>query len=223
MKAKAPALLRLSPRPAHPEPVEGPDKEVKDAAPLIRHPGLDPGSTFPLPALEGRRWIPDKVRNDEEAASCAVPIWDRAFARFNEAQAVASARSEPDQDAYLVYPERLPWQAVERGVLETHSDALNALRALPAPDLPALAAKPCPERSRRIDVIVPQQALELTGSEDCLEILRRDASGSPPRPSERLARRREGARSPGRVLRCRRIPPRSRLKARILGRSTDSE
>ncbi|HEX8526719.1 hypothetical protein, partial [Allosphingosinicella sp.] len=75
--------------------------------------------------------------------------------RFNEAQAVLdSARSEPDEDAY-------------DALLDSHSDALSALLALPAPDLPALAAK--------LDIIVPQQAWELTGSEGCLEILRRDA------------------------------------------------
>jgi hypothetical protein len=85
-------------------------------------------------------------RNDE---------WDRALARLREAQAVLdSARSEPDQDAY----DRL---------LDSHSEALTALLALPAPDLPALAAK--------LDVIVPQMAWELTGCEDCLEILRQDA------------------------------------------------
>jgi hypothetical protein len=81
--------------------------------------------------------------------------WEAALARLHEAQTILdSARSEPDQNAY----DRL---------LDSHSDALTALLALPAPDLPALAAK--------LDVIVPQQAWELTGSEDCLEILRRDA------------------------------------------------
>lgn len=50
---------------------------------------------------------------------------------------------------------------------QTHTEALTALLALPAPDLPALAAK--------LDVIVPNLAWELTGSEDCLEILRLDA------------------------------------------------
>ena len=78
-----------------------------------------------------------------------VAAWDETLARFNQAQAVLdSAKSEPNEDAY----DRL---------LDSHSEALTA--------------KPCPERSRRIEIIVPNQAWELTGSEDCLEILRRDA------------------------------------------------
>jgi hypothetical protein len=86
------------------------------------------------------------LRRDDE--------WGEAFARFQEAQAILDgARSEPDEDAYDL-------------LLDSHSDALNALLALPAPDLPALTAK--------LDIIVPQQAWELTGSEDCLEILRQD-------------------------------------------------
>jgi hypothetical protein len=65
-----------------------------------------------------------------------------------------AAKSEPDQDVY-------------DALLDSHSEALTALLQSPAPDLPALAAK--------LDAIVPNQAWELTGSEDCLEILRRDA------------------------------------------------
>ena len=92
---------------------------------------------------------------DEVGESCAVTDWDRALARLREAQGVLDAAvSEPDQDAY-------------DALLDSHSDAIAALLALPAPDLPALAAK--------LDAIVPQQAWELTGSEDCLEILRQDA------------------------------------------------
>jgi hypothetical protein len=126
------------------------------AAPVLsRHSGLDPESTFAAPALEGRRWIPDQVRDDEEGQPCAVTIWDQALARFQKAQAVLdAARSEPDEDAY-------------DALLDTHSDALSALLRSPAPDLPALAAK--------LEHIIAQQAWELTGSEDCLDILRRDA------------------------------------------------
>ncbi len=119
------------------------------ASPLIpRHPGLDPGSMNTVVGEPAAAVFMDSGlrRNDE---------WDRALARLREAQAVLdSARSEPDQDAY----DRL---------LDSHSEALTALLALPAPDLPALAAK--------LDVIVPQMAWELTGCEDCLEILRQDA------------------------------------------------
>ena len=44
---------------------------------------------------------------------------------------------------------------------------MSALLRSPAPDVAALAAK--------LDVIVPHLAWELTGSEDCLEILGQDA------------------------------------------------
>jgi hypothetical protein len=100
-------------------------------------------------------WTLKQVQGDEAGQSCAVTNWDRALARFQKAQAILdSARSEPDEDAY-------------DALLDSHSAALNALLALPAPDLPALAAK--------LDIIVPNLAWELAGSEDCLEILRRDA------------------------------------------------
>ena len=98
------------------------------------------------PAPSPSRWDPGRRRDDE---------WGKALARFHQVDAtLASARSEPAPDAY-------------DALLDAHTEALCALLALPAPDLPALAAK--------LDVIVPQQAWELTGSEDCLEILRRDA------------------------------------------------
>jgi hypothetical protein len=119
------------------------------AAPVLshsRHSGLDPESTF-FAAEEEGRWIPDQARDDEQ--------WDEALARFHEAQATLdAAKSEPDEDVY-------------DALLDIHSDALSTLLALPAPDLPAFAAK--------LDIIVPQLAWELTGSEDCLEILRQDA------------------------------------------------
>jgi hypothetical protein len=100
-------------------------------------------------------WTLKRVQGDEAGESCAVTDWDRALARFNQAQAVLdAARHEEDEDAY-------------DALLDSHSDALAALLALPAPDLPAMAAK--------LDVIVPQLAWELTGCEDCLEILRHDA------------------------------------------------
>jgi hypothetical protein len=118
---------------------------------LVRHSGLDPESTFSSPSPQGR-WIPDQVRDD---ASSAVTIWYRALARYQEAQAaVDAAAGEADQDRY-------------DGLVDSADDALAALLALPAPDLPAVAAK--------LDHILANLAWELTGSEDCLEILRRDA------------------------------------------------
>lgn len=65
-----------------------------------------------------------------------------------------AASSEAEEEAY-------------DALLDAHSEALTALLALPAPDLPALAAK--------LDVIVPQFAWELGGCEDCLQNVREDA------------------------------------------------
>jgi hypothetical protein len=104
------------------------------------------------PAPSPSRWDPGLRRDDEPFV---VTIWDRALARVHKAQATLdSAAHEPDQDRY-------------DALLDAHTDALSALLALPVPDLPALAAK--------LDIIVPHLAWELTGNEDCLEILRRDA------------------------------------------------
>jgi hypothetical protein len=124
------------------------------AAPLVRHPELVSGSSSP-PHERVTRWTLKQVQGDEAAESCAVTLWDQALARFHHVQAVLdSAKSEPDEDAY-------------DALLDAHSEALTTLLALPAPDLAAIAAK--------LDVIVPQLAWELNGSEDCLERLRQDA------------------------------------------------
>ena len=126
------------------------------AAPLIpRHPGLDPGSMNTVGGEpDAAAFMDSGLRRNDGVGR--TDEWHQALARFHQAQTILdSARSEPDEDAY-------------DALLDSHSDALTALLALPAPDLPALAAK--------LDVIVPQQAWELTGSEDCLEILRRDAN-----------------------------------------------
>jgi hypothetical protein len=81
--------------------------------------------------------------------------WGRALTHFHRAQAILDAAvSEPDEEVY-------------DALLDSHSDALCALLALPAPDLAGLAGK--------LDVIVAHLAWEQTGAEDCLERLRRDA------------------------------------------------
>jgi hypothetical protein len=123
------------------------------ASPLVRHApprhsGLDPESMNTALAEPDTAVFMDSGfrRNDE---------WGTALAGFHQAQEILdSAKSEPDQDIY-------------DALLDSHSDAIRTLLALPAPDLPALAAK--------LEIIVPEQAWELTGSEDCLEILRQDA------------------------------------------------
>ena len=129
------------------------------ASSLSRHPELVSGSSSPPPgSMAG--WTLKRVQGDgaghEPHGECsAVPVWDRALARVRQAQAALdSAAGEPDQDRY-------------DALLGAHSAALAALVALPAPDLRAIAAK--------LDVIVSNFAWELTGCEDCLEVLRGDA------------------------------------------------
>ena len=101
------------------------------------------------------RWIPDQVRDHEEGKSFAVTIWDRALARFRTAQAaVDAAGGEPDQERY-------------DALVDSADEAMAALLRSPAPDLAAIAAK--------LEIVVAHLAWEITGSEDCLEILRRDA------------------------------------------------
>jgi hypothetical protein len=98
------------------------------AAPVLsRHSGLDPESTFPTPAPDEGRWIPDQVRDDE------VAEWHRALARFHEVQAILdAARSEPDEDAY----DRL---------LDSHSEAPRR------PPAKSRSRSPRPRRQARRD------------------------------------------------------------------------
>ena len=85
----------------------------------------------------------------------AVPIWDRALARLREARAALdSAAHEPDQDRY-------------DALLDSHSDALAALLALPAPDLAALA--------RKLDLALDERTGEFGGDCAAMRILKRDA------------------------------------------------
>ena len=88
------------------------------AIPLVRHPGLDPGSI----SLAGRiSWIPNRVRNDE--------IWRTAIARLSRAEARLKAlEHEPDEDLF-------------DNANAVFNHALKKLVRTPAPDLPALALK----------------------------------------------------------------------------------
>jgi hypothetical protein len=120
------------------------------AAPLLRHPGLDPGSPFPSPPPQDRG-IPDPVRNDEDRYFFAVTNWDRALARFRRAEAaVDAAAGEPDEDRY-------------DALLGRFNDALRRLLRIPAPNLPALAAK--------LAAANRHTAWELTGAETCMAAL----------------------------------------------------
>ena len=116
------------------------------AVPLSRHPGLDPGPTFPSPSPP-RRWTPDQVRGDEN--------WTRNLDLLRRAEAKLKALAhEPDEDLF-------------DNANAVFNHALKKLVRTPAPDLPALALK--------IDLAVDHEVAELTGGEACLAALKRDA------------------------------------------------
>ena len=84
-----------------------------------------------------------------------VTKYDRALAAFRRAETVLEAAAhEPDEDLY-------------GDLVVAFNRALERLLRIPAPDLPALAAK--------IALIVDHQAWELPAAESCLAALKRDA------------------------------------------------
>ncbi len=92
--------------------------------------------------------MPDQVRHDETGR------WDRALARLREADArLAAAAHSHDESFY----DRLGAR---------HDSAVKALLRTPAPTLVALAFK--------LDLLISQQAWEMTGGELCLLSLRPD-------------------------------------------------
>ena len=122
------------------------------AVPLVRHPGLDPGSmntAFVEPATavcmdSGFR------RNDEGGA-----VWDRAFVTLRKAEAALDAAAHcPDEDRY----DRL-------GV--RHDRALGRLLRTPAPDLAALAAK--------LELALDERTGEFFGEPAAMKAIKRDA------------------------------------------------
>jgi hypothetical protein len=122
------------------------------ALPLSRHPGLDPGSTFfpsPVPEAGG---APDRVRGDD--LSRAVTKWDRALARFRNAEAALAAVKSADDDLF------------DR-VLGRFNHALRRLLRAPAPGPAAFSAK--------LALAIDQEIWELTGGDACLAALVRDA------------------------------------------------
>jgi len=126
---------------------------------LLRHPGLDPGSTFFLsPASEEERWMPDRARHDEgddAGNSFAVAKWDRALLRFRHAEAaLAALEGGPDEDAFGRAHDRF-------------NAALRRLLAVPAPDVAALATK--------LEIAVAAELADLTYAPPALAHLAEDA------------------------------------------------
>jgi hypothetical protein len=121
---------------------------VGDAA-AGRQPEPVSGSSSP-PALPHRDWTLKQVQGDEKRAA----RWRLALDRFHEADArLAAAAHGGDEGLY----DRLGAR---------HDAAIKALLRAPAPTLVALAFK--------VDLLISQQAWEMTGGELCLGSLRRD-------------------------------------------------
>lgn len=115
------------------------------ALPLVRHPGLDPGSPFLAQALQDRG-IPGRARNDEK--------WRSALARFRNAEAALATVQGADD---IVFDR----------VLGRFNHALRRLIRAPAPNPAAFSAK--------LALAIDQEIWELTGGEACLAALKRDA------------------------------------------------
>ena len=100
-------------------------------------------------------WTLKQVQGDGEGQSSAVTIWDRALARFQEAEsALDAAARTPDESLY----DRLGAR---------HDRALRRLLRTPAPDLPALAAK--------LDLALDERSLEFAGDSAAMNAIKRDA------------------------------------------------
>ena len=137
------------------------------AVPLIRHPGLDPGSSFPSPRQPDSR-PPDRRapralrgnaekrgRGDEKPVLGPVEKWRKAVARFRRAEAILDAAiHEPDEDLY-------------GDLVVAFNRALKRLLRTPATDLAALSFK--------LHLAVDHAAWELTGGEAGMAALKQDA------------------------------------------------
>jgi hypothetical protein len=95
-----------------------------------------------------------RVRHDE-VVSRRLTNWNRAFARFQAAEAGLAAVAHTEDDALY---DRL---------LGRFNRALRALVCAPAPDLRAFSVK--------LDLAVDREVASLTGGEGCMAALKRDA------------------------------------------------
>jgi len=130
--------------------VEGPVVAASLSPSSRRRPG-SPGD--PLGALpEGD---PGLRRDDDVAQSFVVTKWDRALARYRQADAALSAAARtPDEDAYNRLDDR-------------HDRALARLLATPAPDVAALALK--------LDLTLYDRFVEFTADAAAMKAIKRDA------------------------------------------------
>jgi hypothetical protein len=121
------------------------------ASTLVRHPGLDPGSTNTVLAEPDTAVSMDSGfrRNDG-----TVLKWDRALARFAAAEAaIAAAAGAPD---HIYDP-----------IGDRHHIALRRLLRTPAPSLAALA--------RKLDLALDERTVEFDGDAAAMKMLKQDA------------------------------------------------
>jgi hypothetical protein len=124
------------------------------AAPLVRHPGLDPGSMNAAgDQARGAVSMDSGFRRNDELAAAAAK-WTRALAGFAAAEAaLAAAAGEPDE----VYdPSGARHEVVLRRLLRT-----------PAPDVAALAQK--------LELALDERSGEFFGDEAAMRTMKRDA------------------------------------------------
>jgi hypothetical protein len=129
------------------------------------------GAGVVLPVLPGAACAAAAIGADQaQEVAAAAARWARTLSAYRRAEArVAAFKAEEA----LLPPERREWPAVrvlEERFGDLDSRRLAALRRLfriPAPDLAALSLK--------LDLVVADQAWELTGCETCLEAIAADA------------------------------------------------
>jgi hypothetical protein len=124
----------------------------------------------PSPPVAGPKAV--RQAQGERAEAALRRSWEVALARFRRAEA-ALAHCRAEQAALPAALRAWPYsQALDDAFGRLEDLRLAALRRLlraPAPDLAALALK--------IDLLIDDQAWELTGAERCLARLRADARG----------------------------------------------
>jgi hypothetical protein len=131
------------------------------AAPLVRHPGLDPGSMnaaghparSAVPMDSGVELRSTSARRNDEFAAAAAK-WEKALAGFAAAEAaLAAAAGEPDE--------------VYDPIGARHEAAFQRLLRTPAPDAAAL--------SRKLELALDERAGEFFGDEAAMKAIKRDA------------------------------------------------
>ena len=124
------------------------------AAPLVRHPGLDPGSMNAAgPQARAAVSMDSGFRRNGEFAADASK-WMRALAGFAAAEAALAAAAGASDEVYDPIGVR-------------HEAALQRLLRTPAPDVAALA--------RKLELALDERSGEFFGDEAAMSAIKRDA------------------------------------------------